>query len=123
MRQASLKLKMYVGQVGIVDNNNLDKSLFQIMFMSFSVLVLCYFFILGNMVFDIIARKSLEKEAVLLSNEVGGLELSYLTLSNKVDLNLSYSLGFKETKPTYAVRKSFGFLPQNLNNTLSNEIE
>ncbi|MEJ0002369.1 MAG: hypothetical protein WDN09_04385 [bacterium] len=34
------------------------------------------------------------------------MELTYLAESNKVDLALSYSMGFKETKATFATRKS-----------------
>ena len=48
--------------------------------------------------FNIVERKALEGRALTLSNEVGNLELEYLSVSQKVDLNLAYSLGFKETK-------------------------
>lgn len=108
MRQASLKFKTYVSNVDIIDNNNLASKLFQIMLLSFGVLALCYVFILGNMVFNIIERRALERHAVALSNEVGDLELSYLSLSNKINLDLSYSMGFKEIKPKYATRKALG---------------
>lgn len=108
MRQASLKLKMYVDNVNIIDND-LSNRIFNSILVAFGVLALCYVIILGNMVFNIIARKSLERQAVALSNEVGTLELSYLSLSNKVDIDLSYSLGFREVKPTYATRKALGF--------------
>ena len=60
------------------------------------------------MVFDIVQRKTLEKEALALTNEVGNLELSYLSISNSVDLALSSTMGFKETKATFTVRKSLG---------------
>ena len=121
MRQASLKFKSYVGNASIVDNNDLQGRIFQMMMISFGALALFYVFILGNMVFNIIERRTLEKQAVSLSNQVGDLELSYLSLSNKVNLDLSYSLGFKEVKPTFTVRKSLGFLPT-LKTNLANEI-
>ena len=60
------------------------------------------------MVFNIVERKALEGRALTLSNEVGNLELEYLSVSQKVDLNLAYSLGFKETKKTFANRKALG---------------
>ena len=120
MRQASLKFKNYVGNVNIIDNNNLEKRVLHLMLMSFAVFALCYVVILGNMVFSVIERKALEKESISLSNEVGELELSYLNLSNKVDLPLSYSMGFKEIKPQFTTRKSIGLNSSSV--AISNEI-
>ena len=68
-----------------------------------------YVLIIGNMTFDIVERRVLEKEALALSNEIGNLELSYLSISNSLDLSLSHSMGFKETKATFATRKSLGY--------------
>ena len=56
------------------------------------------------MVWDIVQRKALEARANVLSNEVGDLELTYLALSSKVDVNLSQVMGFYEVKPTFATR-------------------
>ncbi len=120
MRQASIKLKMYMTSVNVIDNNNINRRVLNAMLMCFGALALCYALILGNMVFNIVERKALEKQAVSLSNEVGALELSYLTMSNKVNLELSYSLGFKEIKPAFATRKSLGFKSSPL--SINNEI-
>ena len=108
MKQASLKLKSYANNVNIIDNGNLQKRILSIMLSVLGVLALFYFFLLANMIFNIIERKSLEGRALALSNEVGNLELEYLSVSQKVDLNLAYSLGFKETKTTFATRKALG---------------
>lgn len=62
------------------------------------------------MTFNVVARQSLGVHARTLSNEVGDLELKYLSLSNKVDLAMSSEMGFKEAKTQYAVRKSLGTL-------------
>ncbi len=121
MKTTSIKIKSYVNNVDIIVDNDLQYKIFHMMLVSFGVLALCYVFILGNMVFNIVERKVMEKEALSLSNEVGALELSYLSLSNKVDLNLSYSLGFKEVKPKFATRKAFG-LNFPLNTLSNNEI-
>lgn len=121
MKTTSIKIKSYVNTVDVMVDSDLQYKIFHIMLLSFGVLALCYVLILGNMVFNIVERKVMEKEALALSNEVGALELSYLSISNKVDLSLSYSLGFKEVKPTYAVRKSFG-LNFPLNTSSDNEI-
>jgi len=45
-----------------------------------------------------VQRKTLEKEALTLSNEVGDLELSYLAVSDSVDKNLSASLDSKKRR-------------------------
>ena len=108
MKQASLKLKSYAGNVNIIDNGNLQKRIFNIMLWTLGALALAYVLLLGNMVFNIVERKTLETYARTLSNEVGNLELKYLSESQKVDLNLAYSLGFQETKKAYTNRKSFG---------------
>lgn len=124
MKKASLKLKTYVNNnVNIIDNNDLAYRVFRALIMFFGALALCYAFILGNMVFNIIERRSFEKETLSLLKEVGDLELAYLSLSNKVDLNLSYSLGFKEIKPKFATRKAFGLNSSSLRSVkLDNEI-
>lgn len=80
-----------------------------IIFWSFGTLALLYVLLLGNMVRNIVERRSLETGMRALSSEVGNLELAYLSASNSVDLNFSHSLGFKETKTIYATRKSLGF--------------
>lgn len=108
MRELSLKLKNYGGNISIVDNNNLERRIFYILLSFCGALGLCYILILGNMTFSIVERKSLEAQARTLSNEVQGLELTYLEMSSKVDLALAESLGFKETKTNFATRKSIG---------------
>src|SRR3989344_3694834 len=106
----AIAAKLYTGfkNVNII-KNNIEKLILRIILWSFAVLALWYVFILGNMVFNIVKRRSLEKEALTLSNQVGDLELSYLSLSSKVDIQFSQSLGFRETKANFAVRKSLGF--------------
>lgn len=106
MKAIAIKFKNYAGGVDIVDNSNLHARILHCLFMSMGILSLVYIFLLGSMVWNIVERRSLEAEARTLSNEVGDLELSYLSMSNKVDLNLSTALGFKETKIIFATRKS-----------------
>lgn len=108
MKQASLKLKSYANNVNIIDNGNLQSRLLKLMLWTLGGLALCYVLLLGNMVFNIVERKSLDNYARTLSNEVGNLELNYLSESQKVDLNLAYSLGFKEVKMKFATRKALG---------------
>lgn len=110
MRQASLKLKTNIQNVNILNNIQIEKHVLKIMLSILAALAIWYVLILGSMVFNIVERKSLEKEALTLTNEVGNLELSYLAISNNIDLALSSSMGFKETKASFATRKSLGSL-------------
>ena len=109
MRQMALQLKTRIHNVEIMNNNmEVQKIAFNIMMAVLGALALWYVFILCNTVFNIVARNALEKKAVTLSNEVSDLELSYLSLSKTVDMSLSSSMGFKETKAVFATRKSLG---------------
>ena len=109
MRQATLKLKMSIQNVNIMNNNiEVEKIVLRSMLTIIAGLALLYVLILGNMVFNIVGRRALEKDVLALSNEVGSLELSYLSISNTVDLNLSSSMGFKQAHANFATRKSLG---------------
>lgn len=106
----TLKLKMYAGNVSVV-NNNLEGLVLNIILGSFGVLALLYVLFLGNMVMNIVERRSLETDARALSSEVRNLELTYLSMSNSIDLSFSHSMGFRETKAAFSTRKSLGLLP------------
>lgn len=99
---------MYQRGVDIALRGDLRAKLFHFILVSFGMLCLCYILILGNMVFNIIERRSLEREGLALGSEVGNLELTYLSAASKIDLEFSKSLGFQETKPAFATRKSLG---------------
>lgn len=110
MSQTTLKLKMNIQNVDIMNNNiEVQKVILRFLLLSIGGLALLYVFILGNTVFNIVERKSLEKETTTLSNEVRDFELTYLTISKEVDLKLSSAMGFKEVKKTFATRKSLGY--------------
>jgi len=109
MKQASLKLKSYAGSINIVNNYIIQKRVLHILLWSFSILAFCYVLILGNMIFNIIERRALETDTRSLSSEIGSLELQYLSASDKVDLTLAQSMGFKEIKAKFATRKTLGY--------------
>jgi hypothetical protein len=110
MKKATIKLKRNIQNVNITNNNiEMNRVILNSMLATLGLLALLYFFILGNMVFNIVQRNSLEKENLTLSNQVGNLELSYLSVSSSVDVALSSSMGFKSIPVTYAIRPSLGF--------------
>lgn len=71
---------------------------------------------------NIIARKSFDMNSRALSSEVNDLELKYLAISNSVDLPFAHSLGFKEVKTTFAIRKTFGFRTSSNTQVVQNDI-
>lgn len=101
--------------VSIIDNGNLERRILQYLFISFGALALLYILILGNMVFNIVERKSLESHVRTLSSEVAEMELSYLSMSKGLDLAYSRTLGFKEANITFATRKALGSLQMKQN--------
>jgi len=107
MRQISSKLNIYIAGASII-NNGIQKLTLNIIFWSFGALVFFYVLILGNMVKNIVERQSLEARVYTLTNEVRNLEATYLSMSNNVDLALSYSMGFKNTQATFTTRKALG---------------
>src|SRR3989344_752952 len=121
MKYISAKLNNFVSQRNILANimsNDVERLTLRFILWSFATLLLVYAVLLGNIVFNIVERRSLELHARALSNEVGELELSYLSLSSGIDLDLSHSLGFKETKASFATRKSLGYQSLNEDNDL-----
>jgi len=111
MRQATLQFKTRIENASITNNNlEVRKIVLNTMLAILAALAFWYVLIIGNMVFNIAERRTLEKEALALTNEIGNLELSYLSISGSVDLALSSSMGFKETKATFATREALGSL-------------
>ena len=111
MRQATLQLKTRIQHIDIMNNNiEIRKIILKAILSIFVALAIWYVIILITMVVNIVERKTLEKKALSLSNEVSNLELSYLSVSGSIDLPLSLSMGFKEAHANFAIRKSLGRL-------------
>lgn len=115
MKKTINKIKYYAPSVDIVNNDNLEKRILNFLLFSLVALAILYVIILGNTVFNIVARQSLSSQSKNLSNEVSDLELRYLLLSDKVDLAMSSDMGFKESKVNFATRKSLGSLSMSQN--------
>lgn len=89
-------------------NTSVEKLLLNAILASFALVALSYVLLLGNMVKDVVERKSFEAKAKTLSVEVQDLEVAYLDAASNIDLNLSRSLGFKETQATFTSPASLG---------------
>lgn len=109
MKTIAIQMKNYAPNVNIINNNNFSSRLLNTLLLAFGILALSYVLILGNMVWNIVERRTFENEANVLSSRVGELELQYLSMSDKVDLVLALSMGFGEAKTKQFVnRKSIG---------------
>lgn len=116
MKQISLNLKNYVSNANVINNYGLQKSILHTIFLSFGVIFVSYVLVIMGIIFNIAERKALDTQARNLLNEVGELELTYLSKSSNIDISLSKSLGYREVKAGYATRKSLGYISPSENN-------
>ena len=87
MKTISIKIKRGVSSASIVENGEIRAKIFKMILFCLAGLAVFYVVFLGKMVSDIIARRSLESQTRILANEVGELELQYLSISDKIALN------------------------------------
>ncbi len=113
MKEASIKVKSYVKKVETIDQTiDLRSKILYFLMIGFGVFSLLYVIVLGNMVFNIIERKTVEAQMRNSLNEVADLEASYMTLVNTVDKNSSLASGFVEVVPSFAVRSNLSLLDE-----------
>ena len=86
-----------------------DRTMFLVLSAFVVVSFAMYLFFVGTTILNIVDRKSLENENRSLGSKVSELELNYLSETNKIDLKLAYSLGFKDAgATTFAARDAGG---------------
>ncbi len=64
-----------------------------------TILVFCagfYMYCVNSTIHNVVSRQNLETAASSLSLTIGSEEFKYITMRNKVDRTLAYSLGFKD---------------------------
>lgn len=84
-----------------------EKRTFKTLMVLFSVLFLVYMYVVGTIVFNIVARKDIEHSNQLLTSSLNEMELTYLDSSNSINKSLAQTLGFKEaTDATYVSRST-----------------
>lgn len=82
----------------IKSNINTQKVLLRILLSLAIVLSACYMYLIGNITFNVVARKSLEASVVGLSTEVNRLDLVYLEKVNEIDKEYAVANGFVENR-------------------------
>ena len=77
---------------------NREKTLFWtllcVLFLSASL----YIYFINATVHNVVARQNLEDQSSGLTLTIGSEEFQYINSRNTINLDLAYSLGFKETK-------------------------
>ncbi len=104
MNKINVHINKYANNATVIHHVDLNARILKSIFYAFGLLALGYVFILGNLVTNIIERRTLEIEARDLTNVLSALELEYLEKGSIIDLDYSHSLGFKDTKIFYATR-------------------
>ncbi|HEV7701820.1 MAG TPA: hypothetical protein VGO63_00010 [Candidatus Paceibacterota bacterium] len=105
MKTIGIQVKRYANEVNIINNNDIEKRLLKILLWSFALLSVFYVIFLGNIIFNIVERRTLEADARTLGNEVMEMEAHYLAMSSKIDLAYSHAAGFSDAKATFATRQ------------------
>lgn len=106
MKNIAIKVRNYKSGVNIINNNDIERRVLKIIFLSFGFLSILYVLFLGNMIFNIVERRTIEADAQVLGNAVMDLEAHYLAMSSGIDLDFSHTLGFSDAKATFATRSS-----------------
>ena len=108
MRAAAIKMRTYAKTIS--DSSMERRQVLHFLLLALGALALAYVVLLTSTVWNIVERRALETQARALGNEVGELELTYLSAVNKIDPAFSQALGFKEVKAKFVTRKSFEHL-------------
>jgi hypothetical protein len=101
MREKVLKLDHeYSGNQGQV---------FWALIIGIVVLMGFYIFLINKTVMNVAARGALEKNISAMNSKIGELEFKYISLKNKVNIELAYSMGFKDVlNPQYISLRTLG---------------
>lgn len=82
----------------IQNNISTQKILLRILLFLVVLLSISYIYLIGNITFNVVARKSLEASLANLSSEVNKLDLVYLNKVNGIDKNYAIGNGFVENR-------------------------
>ena len=78
----------------ITQNMNTQKVLFRVLISGAIVLSVVYFYLIGSITFNVIARKTLETNVSDLTSQVNQLEIVYLSKVNQADKEYALANGF-----------------------------
>ena len=70
-------------------------------------LFLGYMYMVGNVIFDVVAQNEIKSTNRTLMSEISSLELGTLSIQNNLNISFAKSLGFVESTPRFATRAAF----------------
>ncbi len=91
--------------IDITENINTQKILLRLLICMVVLLSGIYFYLIGSITFNIVARRSLENNIANLSSEVSQMDLAYLSKVNQINKEYAISNGFVELKQNLFVSK------------------
>lgn len=91
-----------------------QKIAFWMLAISASLLVVFYIYSLNIAVFNVARRGTVEKNISTLHNSISDLESKYIALKKGINMDLAYSLGYKEIENTTIVPKKSVSVAQNV---------
>lgn len=92
-----------------------EKATFWILAFLLSGMVGVYLYSLNVAVVNVVKRGVIEKNISSLNNSIAELESSYISLKKNINLDLAYSLGYKEIESTtYIARRSVSAVVSNV---------
>lgn len=93
-------ITQFNNKTSAIIGDNTEKTAFLSLLTLLAVSFALYLFFVGSTILNIVERKNLENNNRILNSKVSELELKYLSETSKIDLNLAYSLGFKDAVGT-----------------------
>jgi hypothetical protein len=90
------RMKRKIRWVSVPSNPSIEKNLI----LSFLVLVIflaiTYGYFVKQTILNVVTREEVEEEMIDLGSAVSQLEVRYIELKNRIDLDFAYSLGYKD---------------------------
>ncbi|HJN62977.1 MAG TPA: hypothetical protein QGH03_01970 [Candidatus Paceibacterota bacterium] len=105
MKVASFK-KINSKGITIPSNPNLERKLIIFLFVGIVVLGISYGYFVKQTIVNVVSRQNVEEEMGDLGSRVSNLEVRYIELKNKIDLDFAYSLGYKDVSEVKFVSRS-----------------
>ena len=81
------------------------KNTFWVLTVDTVMLVGTYVYLLNTAVFNVVKRGAAEKQISAANSKITELETKYISLKNNINLELAYSLGYKEVEMTTFIGK------------------
>jgi len=98
--------RINVDAISIPNNPSLERKII----ISFSILVvflgILYGYFVKQTILNVVMREEIIEEMGDLGSHVSNLEVKYIELKNKIDLEFTYALGYKEVESVKFVSRS-----------------